>query len=366
MRRNLLDVTPTVTKPPVHWGAVTKSFTYENNTGVPIYVTESTGAYTIVEPKRNVISPNAFVIYITYKTPPGTVNLIGVSDIMPSAVYRTLCTELDRTGESTLMYVIDDPIPILRGEAVVLTKLGLTFSKSQLEIDRSTPKNGHAAGQLTLGVVVVQAYGDDRPIRYARYYNAIVEVTPIKAKFHREGMYLIVNGDIDNRGVMIHFEYDDPISPLRCFETEEEARNFDWKHDAIPCLNELKQKLAQQIADGELALTDRKAEMELEHKRRMNDITVEREESIAGFKNLENKMKARAEERKDLYDERGTVRKDSYDERGTVRKDTYDERSSERKERYDDRSQSRKDASETLKVIPALITAGVAIIAMLM
>ncbi|QOC54541.1 hypothetical protein pSALSNUABM04_081 [Salmonella phage pSal-SNUABM-04] len=363
MKRHNLDIAPVISKKPVRHNALRKTFTYENNTGTPVYVTDSTGSYIIIEPKRNVISPNAIVVYVTYSIPAGMANLIGIADTLPAAVYQNLCRELDRFGESTLMYIVEDPVPILRGEAIVLENLGLSFSVRPLELDKTPVHRNGQATELTLGIVVVQRHDDTRVIKWVRYYNTMVQVVPIKAKFYEPGMYLVMmSGDIVEGSRLLHFDFDDPMSPMRGFETEEAARQFRWVTDAVPALSDLRNKLEAQIAANDLSYAQHKQQLDVEHRRKLNDMTIEREQQAALFRELEMKVKQRAEERKDSFDERSTLRKDHYDERSTVRKDQSDER----KEHYENRSQTRKDASETLKAIPAILAAGVAIVAMLM
>ncbi|QVW56229.1 hypothetical protein pEaSNUABM6_00093 [Erwinia phage pEa_SNUABM_6] len=363
MKRHNLDIAPVISKKPVRHTAVRKTFTYENNTGTPVYVTDSTGSYIIIEPKRNVISPNAIVIYVTYRVPAGMANLIGIADTLPAAVYQNLCRELDKFGESTLMYIVDDPVPILRGEAIVLENLGLSFSVRPLELDKTPIRRNSQTTELTLGIVIVQHHDDTRSIKWVRYYNTLVQVVPIKAKFYEPGMYLVMmSGEIVEGSRLLHFDFEDPMSPMRAFETEEAARQFRWVADAVPALADLRNKLETQIAANDLSHAQHKQKLDVEHRRKLNELSLEREQTASLFRELEMRIKQQAEERKDSFDERSTVRKDHYDERSTVRKD----QSEERKEHYENRSQTRKDASETLKAIPALLAAGVAIVAMLM
>lgn len=333
-------------------GVMTKTFTYENNTGLPIFVTEAHGGHFILEPKNNrVISPNAVVVYVTYKVPAGTANLLGFAESYPPAVYRNMCAELRAFGETTLMYVVEDPVPIIRGDAVILEELGLAFSIRPIGIDKAPARANHGKpSAMTIGVVVVQRYDDSRDLRWVRYYTSMVEVVPVRSKFYDEGIYMVLmSGEIVEGGRLLAFNFDDPLSPFRAFETEDAARSFRWELDAIPDLRDIRMKMEQQIQNNEQSILERKGALELEHKRRLADLAIDKEETAAAYRDLEYQIKQRAEERKDQYEERSTIRKDT---------------SEDRKDHYDSRSSKRKDNTEILKVFPALLAAGIAIVAM--
>lgn len=364
MNYQKLDVSPVVVPRPMQHGVMTKTISYENNTGIPLYVTENHGGSFILEPKKHrVISPHAVVVYVTYKVPVGTANLALLAESFSGVVFRNMCNELKAYGEATLMYVVEDPIPILRGDAVVLGELGLAFSNRPVGINRTpiTKTHGDRTG-ITLGVVVVQRFDDPKHYTWVRYYTTMVKVDTVRSKYYEEGVYMVLmSGEVAEGGRMLHFKFDDPLSPFRVFESEDKAREFRWMAEAIPDLQAMRQQLAEKIRDVERELSDRKADLELEHRRRLNELAINKEEVMAQYRTLELNQKHKAEERKDSIEERSLTRKDTYDERSTVRKD----RSEERKENYDQRSTVRKDGSDFLKAIPTYLAAGMALLAIM-
>jgi len=337
---------------------------YENNTGIPLYVTESNGKSFILEPKKHrVISPTAISVYVTYKAPAGTANLTPLAEAFSDVVFRSMCNEIRQCGEATLMYVVEDPVPILRGDAVILTELGLAFSNRPIEINRAPLVKSHGErATMTLGVVVVQSRDDPRMLSWVRYYTSMVEVTPIRSKFYDAGVYMVMmTGETVEGGRLLRFEFDDPLSPFRVFESEEDAREFRWMSDAVPELRTLKEQLENKIRQAEELITDRKANQEYDHRQRMNDLAFNKEEVLAYFRDMDLSLKYRADERKDTFEERSLARKDVYDERTTVRKDS----SEVRKDQYDSRSILRKDGSDFMKSIPTYLAAGMTLLAMM-
>lgn len=364
MNHHKLDTKPVVVPRPVEHGVLTKTMSYENNTGIPLYVTESNGKTFILEPKKHrVISPNAVSVYVTYKVPSGTANLMPLAEAFPDVVFRSMCNEIRQYGETTLMYVVDDPVPILRGDAVILSELGLAFSNRPIEINRTPLVKSHGdRTTMTLGVVVVQRREDPKSFNWVRYYTTMVEVTPIRSKYYEEGVYMVLmSGDVVEGGRLLRFEFDDPLSPFRVFESEEEARGFKWMADAVPELRTLKEQLEAKIREVDSVLIDRKADQEYNHRQRMNDLAFNKEEVVAYFRDMDLALKYGADERKDAIEERSLRRKDDYDERSTVRKDG----SEARKDHYDRRSIIRKDGSDFMKSIPTYLAAGMALLAMM-
>ncbi|ANZ48379.1 hypothetical protein BIZ78_gp196 [Erwinia phage vB_EamM_Caitlin] len=364
MNYQKLDVEPVVVSRPLEHGVMTKTISYSNNTGIPLYVTENHGGSFILEPKRNrVISPNAIEIFVTYKVPAGVANLTMLAESFSDVVYRNMCSELRQYGETTLMYVVDDPVPILRGEAVVLSDLGLAFSNQPIGINRTPIAKTHGdRTTLTLGVIIVQRYDDPKFYQWVRYYTTMVKAESVRSKYYEPGVYMVMmSGEIAEGGRLVHFGFDDPLSPFRIFETEEQAKTFRWMSDAIPDLSAMRQQLADKIKEVDRDLATQKAQLEQEHRQRMNDLAFNKEEVLAEFRTMELRQKQQADERKDVIEERSLARKDTFDERSTVRKD----KSEERKDTYDQRSMVRKDGSDFLKAIPTYLAAGMALLAIM-
>ncbi|QVW28592.1 hypothetical protein pEaSNUABM8_00095 [Erwinia phage pEa_SNUABM_8] len=364
MNYQKLDVAPVVVSRPVQHGAMTKTISYANNTGIPLYVTENHGGSFILEPKRNrVVSPNAIEIYVTYKVPAGVANLAMMAESFSDVVFRNMANELRQYGETTLMYVVESPVPILRGDAVVLSDLGLAFSRDPIGINRTPVTKTHGdRTNITLGVVVVQRYDDPKNYTWVRYYTTMVKVDSVRSKYYDEGVYMVMmSGEIAEGGRLLHFKFDDPLSPFRVFESEDDARSFRWMAEAIPDLANMRQQLADKIRDVDRELVDRKAQQDLEHRQRMNDLAFNKEEVLAEYRVMELKQKQQSDERKDQLEEKSLTRKDTYDERSTSRKD----QSEERKESYDRRATVRKDGSDFLKAIPTYLAAGMALLAIM-
>lgn len=364
MNYQKLDVAPVVSSRPMNHGAMTKTISYANNTGIPLYVTENHGGSFILEPKRNrVISPNAVEVYVTYKVPPGVANLAMFAESFTDVVYRKMANELKQYGEATLLYVVEDPVPILRGDAVVLSDLGLAFSRDPVDINRTPVARTHGERTtLTLGVVVVQRYDDPAFYQWARYYSTMVKVDSVRSKYYEPGVYMVMmSGDIVEGGRLVHFKFDDPLSPFRVFEDENAAQTFRWMTDALPDLTAMRQQLADKIREADRDIAERKSQLELEHRQRMNDLAFNKEEVLAEFRTVELRQKQQSEERKDILEERSLTRKDTYDERSTARKDNAEER----KDTYDQRATVRKDGSDFLKAIPTYLAAGMALLAIM-
>lgn len=364
MNYQKLDVAPVVTPRPMQHGVMTKTISYANNTGIPLYVTESHGGSFILEPKRNrVISPNAIEIFVTYKVPAGVANLAMFAESFSDLVYRNMCNELRQYGETTLLYVVEDPVPILRGDAVVLSDLGLAFSRDPIGINRTPLAKTHGERTtLTLGVIIVQSYDDPKFYQWVRYYTTMVKAESIRSKYYEPGVYMVMmTGEIAEGGRLVHFAFDDPLSPFRVFEQEEDAKSFRWMTDAIPDLAAMRQQLADKLRDMDRDLAMQKAQQEQEHRQRMNDLAFNKEEVLAEYRALELRQKQQSEERKDVMEERSLTRKDTYEERSTTRKDN----SEERKDTYDQRATLRKDGSDFLKAIPTYLAAGMALLAIM-
>jgi len=334
MNRINLDLEPSIVPYPVNHGGVSKSFTYINNTGVPVYVTEPSGGHVVVNPEERSVSLQGIVVYVTYRVRYRGGNLTGLLDAVNAKLKPQLENDLKSRGECTLMYVVDDVTALLYGELLVVQKLGLAFSIAPVQLDntpiKTSMRNNHA---LVLGVVVVQRHDDQRSLRWVRYYTTLVQVEPMRSKFYEPGVYMIIReAECVEGGKGIMFGFDDLISPFRVFEDEAAARAFEWRN-AIPEVAALKTELQQKIAVVQEEHDRRKNTLELEHKLRLQELAIDKEQTSAYWRERENQEKLRVEKRKDHYESRSFVR---------------------------------KDGSESLKAIPAFITAGVAVLGMLL
>lgn len=333
MNRLNLELIPVISPRPVSGGVISKTFTYENNTGVPVYITDATGGHIVVNPKPGVIALDSIIVYVTYKAARGSGNLSGLLEGIPGKAYPSLVRDLQATGEATLMYVIDDVSSMMRGDLLVVKKLGLAFSTAPAKMDKTIIKTSmRNNNQFVVGVVVVQRHDDPRDYRWVRYYTKLVEVEPMRSKFYEEGIYMIITGGDDVEGGMLKFEFDELMSPFKVFEQRDDAVAFIWKM-GVPEIREVKRQMEIQLADHQKAWEERKAAMELEHKGRLNELALDKESVVARYRDLEFEQKRKQDERKDHYESRSLVR---------------------------------KDGSETLKAIPAFFAAGVALVGLLM
>lgn len=334
MNRYDLDIEPTITQRPMYHGVVKKTISYENNTGVPVHVTELSGGSFILAPSSHTASEFGIVVYVTYKAVGGQANLTGLREGFPAKQFSQMCREIQECGETTLMYVVSDISALMHGDLVVLKKLGMAFSTQPVRLD-SNPiaLPGGERSEFTLGVVVVQRYDDPKVYRWVRFYTTQVEVDPIRSKYYDEGIYMVIGGGkLVEGGRMLHFTFDDPLSPFRVFATEDESRSYRWM-DAIPDLRDIRSKLEANYQSKLQDLDDRKNQLDLEYRTQSNELAIEKERLSLQNKREENEIKQRAEVRKDQYEAR---------------------------------SIHRKDGSEFLKAIPAFMAAGVAVIGMLM
>lgn len=351
-----------VRRPTFNQGVV-KTYMVENNTGVPLYVTGPTGEFFIVNPRSTVHEGNAVTLYVTYKVAPGTGNLSGLSDSLPMPAFQQLCKDVRESGEGTISYSLEDSSELLRGRAVKMQPTGHILSTSPVDLSTMSHSKLHSgSADIALGVIVVQKHGSKNELKWVRYFNTLIEVSPVRAKFYEEGVYMVMyDGEIVEGTPLLRFAFDDPLSPFRTFETEREARTFNWGRQAIPSLSELKDKLEKEIARTESSYQERKNSLELEHRAALNELNIEKERTASFYRDMEIKSKEDEARRKDDLERKSAERKDRYEERSAQRKD----RSEDRKDWYDERSSARKDTSEAYKFIPALLAAGVSLMTFL-
>lgn len=334
MNRIDLDVEPTVVPAPINVGGLVKSMTVINNTGLPIFMTDPTGSHVVIHPNRDVISLDSIVVYVTHRVRNGGGNLSGLLDDVPPKIASMMVEDFKRRGECTVMYTIGEIDALLRGELLLVKKLGVGFSIKPVDVDKTPVRTSmRNKSSLVLGVVVVQKHGDPRIIRHVRYYTTVIAVEPMRSRFFEEGVYLTISGgECVEEGSMLRFGFDEAISPFRCFETREEARAFRWE-DTLPDIRDAKRQLETQLLENQNQMDERKQAMELEHKNRLNELAVEKERVAAYYRDRELEAKQKQEERKDHYESRSLVR---------------------------------KDGSETLKMIPAFLAAGLTVVGLLL
>ncbi|EBS4999785.1 TPA: hypothetical protein ACP0LB_000188 [Escherichia coli] len=334
MNRYDLDVQPTLTQRPMHRGAVSKTITYENNTGFPIYVTELSGGHFVLAPSSTTAAEFGIVIYVTYTVFANGANLSGLRDAHSPKQYAQICKELTTNGETTLMYVVDDIGALMRGDLVVLKKLGMAFSTQPVKLDSEViGKPGGDRKEFALGVVVVQKYEDPAPLKWLRFYTTMLEVEPIRSKYYDEGIYMVIGGaECVEGGKMIMYSFDDPMSPFRAFASEDEARRYRWL-DNIPELRDVRAKLEATYQAKLQDLDEKKNRQDLDYRTQLNNLALEKER-ISTLNTIQtNELKLRSDVRKD---------------------------------QYESRAYQRKDSSEFLKSIPAYLAAGVALVGMIL
>ncbi|HHS7556420.1 TPA: hypothetical protein ACTPQ1_004712 [Salmonella enterica] len=334
MNRYDLDIEPTLTQQPLHHGAVSKTITYENNTGFPIYVTELSGGHFVLAPSMKTAAEFGIVVYVTYTVMGSGANLSGLRDGHSPKQYTQMCKELTSTGSTTLMYVVDDIGALMRGDLVVLRKLGMAFSTQPVKLESEmVGRPGGDRKEFALGVVVVQRYDDPKNLKWVRFYTSMLEVEPIRSKYYDEGIYMVIGGgDCVENGRMLLFPFDDALSPFRAFATEDEARSYRWI-DSLPDLRDIRAKLEASYQSKLQDLDDRKAQQDLDYRTQLNNLALEKER-ISTLNALQtNEMKLRSDVRKD---------------------------------HYESRAYQRKDSSEFMKSIPAYLAAGVALVGMIL
>lgn len=334
MNRYDLDVQPTLTQRPMHRGAVSKTITYENNTGLPIYVTELSGGNFVLSPSSTTAAEFGIVVYVTYTVMGHGANLSGLRDGHHPKQYAQMCKELTTTGETTLMYVVDDIGALMRGDLVVLKKLGMAFSTQPVKLDSEIiGKPGGDRKEFALGVVVVQRYDDPNQLKWLRFYTTMLEIEPIRSKYYDEGIYMVIGGgECVEGGKMLMYAFDDPLSPFRVFATEDEARGYRWM-DAIPDLRDVRAKLEATYQAKLQDLDDQKNRQDLEYRTQLNNLALEKERLSTLNTIQTNEIKLRSDVRKD---------------------------------HYESRAYQRKDSSEFMKSIPAYLAAGVALVGMIL
>lgn len=314
MERVTINVTPSISPRPTNTGHVTKSLMYVNETALPVYVTEPGGGHFTVLPDSSYAPTNRFTVYVTYRAGNRYAGFSGLSEnLLPPVEYRRVVNELKEVGESTLKYEVDvsDIAMLLRGEMLIIRQLAIALSLQPVKMGNEVLEKQIArTQQFHLGVAIVQPYEDTRPKCWVRYYSAMLEVVPMQSMLYDPGLYLIVFGRNCVEERQIRFDFDDPLCPLRAFETKEEAMNWKWR-DSLSSIDVERGRLQALIKEAESGLADRKADMELDYKRKLADLNFEKESLAMYSRTHEHEIKARALARDDAYDERSTVRKSS-------------------------------------------------------
>lgn len=328
-----IDAEPTVAQRLVNSGYVSKTMTYINRTSRPIVVTEPTGVHVTIMPDSLSTPLMQFEIHVTYIARRGTANLEGLGDgLLTPVQYKIAARQLHETGEVTLKYMLSDVNLLLRGSVLVLNKLALAFSLEPFRLEGGLVQHNRIEPKDQLGVAIAVIQNDSAaPSRWIRFYSTMLEVSPTTSMLYDEGIYVFVHGGEGIEGRMLRFEFDDPLSPFKCFSSEEEARRYRWK-DALPDIVQLRSKLQKLIEDGEAELTVRKNNLELENKRQLAEITMDKERLAQESRVQEALLKERSARRMDAYEER---------------------------------SVSRKSSSEALKIFPTILTLGAALIGLL-
>ncbi len=335
MKRLDIDVVPSISERSLYQtSGLRKLVTFENNTGVPIHVTETSGGSFILNASKNPADEHGVIVYVTYQSYGRCANLNGFAELMPGKQFSRFCDQLKEKGEVTLEYAVNDVGALLRGDLVVLKQLGFAFSTTPIRLDSKPPtmRPGGERTEFTLGVVVVQRYDEPDNYRWLRFYGTKMKIEPITSRYYDPGVYMIIGGGTRVEGSrMIHFEFDDITSPFRLFKDEASADAFRWQ-EAVPGLYEIKQRLEEQYKEKLESLDSAKDKLELEHKKQLQSMALEKERLTLAFKQQELEAKSRAEARKEFYEMRSYIR---------------------------------KDGSDLFKSVPAYLAAGVAFIGML-
>ncbi len=316
MERVNINVAPSISPRPMNTGHVTKSMMYVNETALPVYVTEPGGGHFTVLPDSSYAPTNRFTVFVTYRAGSRYAGFNGLSEnLLPPVEYRRVVNELKQIGESTLKYEVDvsDIAMLLRGDMLIIKQLSIAISLQPIKMGNEVLENQIArTQQFQLGVAIVQPYEDTRPKRWVRYYSAMIEVTPMQSMLYDPGLYLLVFGRNCVEERQIRFDFDDPLCPLRAFESKEEAMKWKWR-DSLSSVDVERNRLQGLVKEAETGLADRKSDMELEYKRKLADLNFEKESLAMYSRTQEQEIKARALARDDAYDERSTIRKSSSD-----------------------------------------------------
>lgn len=274
-----------------------------------------------------------FEVHVTYFARRGTANMEGLGDgLLNSTQYQMAARALFDTGEVTLKYVITDIATVMRGEVLVINKLVLAFSLEPIRLGSGLIQNNRIEPKdhLAVAVAVVQD-SNSKPLRWIRYYSTLIEIVPTTSLIYDEGVYLFVQGGESIEDRAVRFDLDDPMSPFRCFSDETEARKFRWR-EAQPEIPQLRAKLQKLIDDTEEGYTQRKYALELENKRQLAEIAMDKERLAHESRIQEAILK---------------------------------EKSARRQDEYEERSVARKSSSEALKILPTMLTLGAAIIGLI-
>lgn len=313
---------------------LTKTIGYINNSHFDIVVTEPNGSYYRVGSTSS-ISDNTFIVNVTYHSQDTRVDLSGLECLMEPKVYQNFVSEIKTIGFSTISYVIPNIDQLYHTDCLFIQQLGLCLSDRPLGLNAGDVFRENVLAKnanFSLSVALVTNNPELKQKHFVRFYTAMAEVMPMYSRFHKEGVYLIIQGgeDVEN-GRYLRYDFDEPISPVRVFESEETARRFRVE-DAFPELEDMKRKHEERVREEMRKIGELKADMELQHKEALNGIARDR-----------------------------AVMDNVYREQELV----WKQRNEISKSYYESKSMERKDRSESLKAFPALLTAGLAVLGLL-
>lgn len=336
MNRIEIDVEPTAGDPVRQAPQLAKTVSYVNSSNFTLFLTESTGAFYVVSPKSGSNKSNTLEIVVTYRGAIGCVDFTGLGNGLPKELFQKVTTELQRSGLSTISYMVTNLGDLYHTDMIVLKQLGLCISTKALGIEAGEAFNKVEPSRnamFSMSVAIVVSSREQCRKKYVRFYTNMAEVVPIYSRFHDEGVYLIIKGgERVEDGNYIYYSFDELISPVRVFDDIDDARKFKFV-DAIPDIAELRNKLEEKAKDEMGQIRSIKADLEIQHKEAMNNMARDK-----------------------------AMQEQHYREQDYI----WKQRSEINKSYYESKSMDRKDRTESLKAFPALLAAGVALLGLLL
>lgn len=314
---------------------LSKTIVYENRTDRTITIFTPNGDSVVIMPNVETVPKMEFAIYVHYEAR-GNVNLAGLKGALSDADYEKLKDAIGSSGgRATLKYIVKDFTAFEHDEGIHLPHLGLAlldgahreYVYPKANIPMAVDGN---RGRLNISVSIINLPIESSRPYYVRFLSSVVELHPVKSAVFEPGIYIIVDNGKTKKTE--RFDITDTRSPFRVFKSRQLAEEFEWEDNSPEYIAMKRSQLALEMARLEEENTARKNEAELEHRRRLDDLTFKKEELGLMRREQESEIKLSTERQK-LH--------------------------------YEERSYARKDTSESLKWLPAIIAGGAAIFSFL-
>lgn len=292
-----------------------RTVVYENRTNMPITVNLQHGEYIVVFPLHEAVPAMEFNVYVHYQARQES-NLAGLKGALTDGEYSMVRDGVVENGRATLKYSVTDFTPFALDEGIFLPACGVALAKGVRTQHAFPQEQAHPSEwpddktQITVRMSLMT----DSPLRaerrYVRFLSSVIEVQPQVSSVFDPGVYIIVESTGGKPSVEF-FSLDDKSCPFQVFNSRAQAEAFEWADSSPEYLSMLKEQIARDKIKLEQEATERRNELELSHKRQLDDMALRKQEMELDRKERESEFKMRLEQQKAYYEERSYARKDS-------------------------------------------------------